>query len=492
MSDTHDTQPNMRKVEFQGGVDAPPRILFWGMIGLFVVVIGGAVFGYFALNNILNSGQQQRVVEALPFMDAFIIKQPTPAGGILPTPELDEASNNAALDLLNAPLSDSDEDTGDNEVPSATPTIAPTETPLPSATPTPLPSATPTPIATATPLPTATAIPTEDTSASSSSGGNNTNAVSVPVSARLYGFTHQQQTWNNCGPATITMALSYYGWQNDQSYAASYLKPNREDKNVSPQELVDFVNERTAVRALWRMGGSLDLIKTLLSNDFPVVIESGLMPEAYDWIGHYRALVAYDDSIETIYMYDSFLGKGDFDEGIQESYADVDEMWRHFNRIFIVIYEPDREAQLMTLLGDLATEEGAAEVAFNTAQAEARSNPQDGHAWFNMGTSLVELERYEEAANAFDQARRYGLPFRMTWYQFGPFIAYYETERYDDVQALAQNNLNNAEELEETYYWQGRVLLAQGNPNQAAVQFRQALRYNPNFEAARQALDGIS
>lgn len=308
----------------------------------------------------------------------------------------------------------------------------------------------------------------------------------------MFGFRHYQQTWNNCGPATITMALSYYGWQNDQEYAASFLKPVREDKNVSPHEMVNFVNERTAVRALWRMGGDIDLLKNLIHAGFPVVIETGLMPEAYDWIGHYRALVAYDDTLQRMYMYDSFLGKGEADEGIFESYAEVDDKWRHFNRIFIVVYEPVREAELMRLLGELDTMEGSATVAFNTAQAEARQNPQDSFAWFNMGTSLVELGRHEEAANAFDQARRFGLPFRMTWYQFGPFVAYYETGRFDDVMALARSNLNNASELEETYYWRGRVMLAQGDTANAAAEFRRALRYNPNFREAREALQGIS
>ena len=79
----------------------------------------------------------------------------------------------------------------------------------------------------------------------------------------------------------------------------------------------------------------------------------------------------------------------------------------------------------------------------------------------------------------------------MMWYQFGPFEAYYETGRYEDVLSLVQINLNNAEELEETYYWQGRVRQAQGQPEQAAVSYRRALGYNPNYDEARTALDSL-
>ena len=37
------------------------------------------------------------------------------------------------------------------------------------------------------------------------------------------------------------------------------------------------------------------------------------------------------------------------------------------------------------------------------------------------------------AASAFDEARRIGLPYRMLWYQFGPFEAYLRVGRYQDV-----------------------------------------------------------
>jgi len=110
-----------------------------------------------------------------------------------------------------------------------------------------------------------------------------------------------------------------------------------------------------------------------------------------------------------------------------------------------------------------------------------------------MGSSLVAQGRYQEAAAAFDQANRTGqLPWRMHWYQFGPFEAYFQVGRYEDVLSLVRINQNNARELEETYYWQGRVLEAQGNPQGAAASFRRALGYNPHFDAAREALERLN
>ena len=80
----------------------------------------------------------------------------------------------------------------------------------------------------------------------------------------------------------------------------------------------------------------------------------------------------------------------------------------------------------------------------------------------------------------------------MHWYQYGPFAAYYHVGRYDDVMSLVRINQNNARELEETYYWQGRVQEAQGQPQAAAASYRRALAYNPQFDAARQALDYLN
>ncbi len=498
MPDLHDTQPSRSNInlKYDRGLQAPPKILFWGMILFFLLIIGGVLGGIIGFREVLQPAQQQRVIDQVPFMRAFL--EPTPAGGVFPTIE-PASDENDAMSLLDIPLN----------IPSPTPaqstessveiteeaqaTAEPTQVEVVSS-PTPEPTIEAEPIeteeTTSQVLPTATAIP-EVVSTQTTENTSSPTVSSIPPSGRIFGIRHEQQKWNNCGPANITMALSYYGWQQDQTVAANALKPNREDKNVNPYELVNFVEESTNVKAMARIGGNLNLLKTLIANEFPVIIETGAMFEAYDWIGHYRTVVAYDDVFQIFYFYDSFLGIGESSQGVTETYENVDKDWQAFNRTFIVIYEPQREGLLRSLLDSHWTADSAAEVAFEVAQREARAEPQNAFAWFNMGTSLVELERYQEAATAFDQAQRAKLPWRMMWYQFGPFKAYYETGRYDDVMSLVQINLNNAEEIEESYYWQGRVLEAQGQPQQAATSYRRALSYNPNFDDARTALDNL-
>ena len=490
----HDTQPSrsyyLRSRE--DGLRAPPKLLFWGVILCFLLAVlglGGFIVGF---REVLRPAQQQRLIDQLPFLT--ILRNPTPIGGVFPT-IVSQENADAALSLLDMPLAFASPTVAPPESASlataaATPTLAqaaktdpPTIAIAASAT-----AADPSSTA---PMPTAAAVSTATARPERSPTGEAGNRR--PAAARIYGLLHQQQTWNNCGPATITMALSYYGWRRDQAFAAERLKPNREDKNVSPHELAAFVEEETSVKAVARMGGSAELLKRLVANEFPVVIETGAMFEAYDWIGHYRALVAYDDAYDVFYFFDSFLGVGASAEGVSISYAEVDRHWQAFNRAFIVVYEPGREALLRELMGAHWDADAAALIAFEDARQQARHEPQNAFAWFNMGTSLVALERYQEAAAAFDQANRTGkLPWRMHWYQYGAFEAYFHLGRYDDVMSLVRINQNNARELEETYYWQGRVQEARGNRQAAAASYRRALGYNPNFDQARQALASLN
>lgn len=279
--------------------------------------------------------------------------------------------------------------------------------------------------------------------------------------------------------------MSFYGWTRGQDFARNLIRPNGEDRNVSPFELVNFVNNNSNLRALYCVGGDLGLLRTLIYSGFAVIIERSHMFQGYDWLGHYQTLVGYDDNQRIFTVYDSFLGADTI-----ETYTDVDSHWRNFNRVFIVVYQPDREAELFSLLGELANQARAAEIAFDVAQAEARSNPQDPFAWFNMGSSLVLLGRYQEASVAYDQATSLGLPWRMLWYQFGPYQAFYEVGRYQDILAYVNNTFSTdgGQDVEEAYYWQGRALLALGRRNEALAAFQQALSKNRYFADARQAL----
>ena len=309
-----------------------------------------------------------------------------------------------------------------------------------------------------------------------------------PPSLRLDGFRHQWQTWNNCGPATITMALSHFGRTETQAQAAPFLKPNSNDKNVSPNELVGYV-ESVGFKADYRVAGDLTRLKTLLANDVPVVVEMWFTPHPNDGMGHYRLLVGYDDAAGRFYAYDSYDPPG---MNVPLPYQTFDNDWRVFNRTYVPVYPPDKAPVVSAILGAERDDAQMLSHALDTAVAEASARPNDAFAWFNVGSTLTALGRTAEAVPAFDRARSLNLPWRMLWYQFAPFEAYVAEGRYNDVLSLTAANLQQANDLEESHFYRGRALEAMGQAAAARAEYQAALRLNAKYTPAYYWLSTVS
>ncbi|OQY34264.1 MAG: hypothetical protein B6I38_02620 [Anaerolineaceae bacterium 4572_5.1] len=359
---------------------------------------------------------------------------------------------------------------GDATLQALTCTSTPTTTLTPTVTSTPHPEVTPTITSTSTPAPT-----------------------SLPSLALLPGIQHEYQTWNNCGPANLSMSLSYWGWEGNQHQTAAYLKPNERDKNVMPYEMAAFVNEETNLEVLVRVGGNLQTLKSFIAAGFPILIETGFEDPRPDvkftgWMGHYEVLNAYDDAEAEFYVQDSYLGPR-----IAASYQDMESRWRAFNYLYIIVYPPEKEADVQRLLGPHIDE------VYNYQQAAAKASEEiyaltgrdKFFAWFNRGTNLVALDDYAGAAAAYDEAfsvypqlNEDERPWRMMWYQTGPYWAYYYTGRYYDVLNLATQTIENVSEpaIEESWYWRALAREALGDVSGAISDLEEAVKLNENFE----------
>lgn len=372
---------------------------------------------------------------------------------------------------------------------------ASTETPVPTVTPTMTLTIDPE-IATATPEaqvePTATPTP-------------------LPDSVYLDGVKYMDQhgLWNYCAPTNLAMALSYWGVNATRLEVGTYLKPFDEDRNVKPYEMIDYVANETDLSIAVRTGGTPEVLKRLLAAGYPVVIEKGLyMPENLRggkvvWMGHYNIVVGYDEAEQVFITHDSYLSPPDYPLDYKIPYAEFQEQWRGFNYIFLVVYPPEDAAIVYELLGAYGDSTWADEKAAEIARDEIESleDEQLFFAWFNLGTSLSELYDYNAAAEAFDQAfsiyaeiedplRR---PFRMMWYQTGPYFAYYYTARYQDVIDLATTTIEatNKPYFEESWYWRGQARWALGDVEGAVSDFRQSLIYHPDFSPSVIALESL-
>lgn len=54
--------------------------------------------------------------------------------------------------------------------------------------------------------------------------------VALPAQASLSGFRFEYQAINSCGPPTMAMMLSYWGWEGDQQDVAAVSKLAARDK----------------------------------------------------------------------------------------------------------------------------------------------------------------------------------------------------------------------------------------------------------------------
>ena len=316
-----------------------------------------------------------------------------------------------------------------------------------------------------------------------------------PVQAFLSSPAYEKQNPNNCGPAALTMMLRMFGWSGDQMTIADVIKPVSGDRNVNPEELAYWVHNFAGwLRMEYRVGGDLEILKRLIAGSYPVMIEATTSlnpgdtgwPDDDLWAAHYLLLTGYDDTTQTFTAQDSYRGP---DQKIP--YDQLENEWKPFNYLYLVVYLPEREAEVQTLLGPNWDRDVNRQNALAKAQAATTQDPNDAFAWFNVGSNLVYFERYGEANAAYDQARKIGLPQRMFRYQFGPFIANFQAHRTEDLLALTEYALQRTEMSEETWLWHGWALYRQGNTNGAIEDWRKALSIRPGYEDALYALNFV-
>jgi len=317
----------------------------------------------------------------------------------------------------------------------------------------------------------------------------------LPGAAALKGIRYidQHGMWNYCAPSSLAMQLSYWGWSGTREDVGHYVKPFEEDKNVMPYELADYVTSQTKLSTVIRSGGTLDLLKRLVANGYVVLIEKGTYIQDVttgkpSWMGHYNEVSGYDDATQEIIVQDAY-----FKPDLRIQYDTILQEWRAFNYIFLVVYPPEKEQNLLSVLGDYAGETNSYRIAYGKASAEINTLSGIGayFAWFNRGTSQVNLQDYAGAVESYDQA--FALypnlpedkrPFRMLWYQTGPYFAYYYMARYQDVINLATQTIDNVAKpyLEESFYWRGRAEGASGDAQKDIADQRMALKYHPGFK----------
>ena len=340
----------------------------------------------------------------------------------------------------------------------------------------------------------------------------------LPASLALSGVKYESQSGHNnyCGPTNFSMALTFWGWKGNRTKIGDVLMPGNgldkdgksgnDDKNVMPYEFQDYITENVpGLKSAVRYGGDIEVLKRLLAGGFPVIAERGIyevdMLGKLGWMGHYQFVTGYDDAKKEVIVQDSYVDGPDF----HVNYDDFTTAWRAFDYLFLVVYPVERESEVVDLLGALADQDSAARIALDRAKEEVGTLTGNDQFWaaFNVGTSHVALHEYVDAAYAYDNAfalyaalptEMTSRPYRVMWYQTGPYFAYYYSNRYSDVIRLANTTLNDTiakPTLEESLLWRGRALYMTGDSQSAIVDYRAALKLHADWVPAVQALQDL-
>ena len=306
----------------------------------------------------------------------------------------------------------------------------------------------------------------------------------IPPSYLIPKRLHAFQTFNNCGPASLSMALSYVGIVKTQQELGQILRPfqvaggDNDDKSVTLLEVAREAENQGAVAYL-RPNGDMEKIKLFISSDIPVVARTWL--GVSDDIGHYRLIRGYT---ETHIIQDDSLQGSD----LTFTYGDFQKMWQPFNNEYLVIVEESKKEIVEQILGEDLNEEIGWKRALKTTERELLNAPDNMHLIFAMSRINHKLGNYDKSVEYFNIIEN-KLPFRTLWYQIEPIEAIYETGDYERLFSVTERVLNYYNRaFSELYYLRGKAYKNQGKIEKAKDQFEKAAFYNINNKEFRIAL----
>lgn len=300
---------------------------------------------------------------------------------------------------------------------------------------------------------------------------------------------HVFQSFNNCGPAAMSMALRFYGINVSQTELGQALRPyqipggDNDDKSVTLEELAEKSKEFGFI-PYHRPMGNPEVIKQFIANDMPVIARTWTKPN--EDIGHYRVIKGYDETAGTFIQDDSLQNKN-----LKYTYANFNEIWKKFNYEYLVLVPKEKVDAAEQILGENKDAKAAWQNAVKNSQDVLANDPSDIYAGFNLSVALYNIQDYKRSAEEFEKVENL-LPFRTLWYQIEPIKAYYELESYDRVFEITNKIINNQNRaFSELYILRGKIYQKQGNTEAAKSEFEKAVFYNSNLKESQDLLSAI-
>lgn len=342
--------------------------------------------------------------------------------------------------------------------------IPPTKTPVPP-TPTFTPTATPPPTSTPTPTP--------------------TPAITPPAPAALLApVEYRAERTDYCSLAPLGLVLTYWGTPESHDRIEQILCPGDRDTFVSTDELARYA-EVQGLKAFVGVNGDQTLLRTLLSNGFPVIVTRWVTLSGGE-AGRYSFVRGYDSAAKTLTIQEFGVGPD-----VQVAEAEFDAGWRVFNRQYVVVYPPAREHLVKLILADVLDTTKMWEAALARAEAEITQNQVEPFAWLNKGGALLALNRPSDAQQAFAQAREIGLPLRLYRYRYDLLEGMLAVEDYRGLLTLTQSVIQDKAAVEELHLYRARAYVGLGDTDKARAEYTRALELHPNWAPAEAGLNAL-
>ncbi|MFA5841979.1 MAG: C39 family peptidase [Candidatus Paceibacterota bacterium] len=311
----------------------------------------------------------------------------------------------------------------------------------------------------------------------------------LPVRKVLPNDYHVLQTFNNCAPAALSMALSYFGVRVSQEELADSLRPvhnlsgKNDDKSTTPYELADEAKKYGLV-PYFRPGGNIEILKQFIANDIPVVVRTLLKNE--EDFAHYRVVKGYDDLTSELIEDDGYQG-----DNISFSYDDFMDIWQPFNYGYLALVPKDKQDVAEAIIGRNMDPIWAWKNAVKVSEQKLKNNPGNIREVFNLSVALYYAGEYDRSVEEFEKVES-KLPVHTIWYQIEPIEAYFKLGNYERVFSLTDSILNNKNPAySELYILRGNSYLKEGNVKMAKEEFEKAVFYNKNLASAREALASV-
>lgn len=226
--------------------------------------------------------------------------------------------------------------------------------------------------------------------------------AALPARADVGPMRHLWQTLNNCGPASVVMALSTFGIEADQEEARLALRGPDVRRGMGPGPVDPWVNRLYGLRSVSRMNGTIDLMKHFVVNGFAPMVTQWMQDPTISRIAHWRTVRGYDDDLGVFYVNDPMLGAD-----VPLSYDWFNANWQPFSYRWMVMYRPADAGRVQQIVGPDWTEVGMRDRFYSRAKADAYAQDTSS-AWLAYGEAAYQDGWFAEAVAAFERGMQLG------------------------------------------------------------------------------------